>query len=86
MLGDSITVVSGYQIVRDFVHELRAKHGIVPGPSARGVGSDEMGDHGELVYDALPCSPDGTGRWKELLENEKLLANVVAFVESERSS
>ena len=67
-------------IIRDFIEQLRKKHGIIPGSSARGLGSDEMGEVGAFVYDELVRTPDNTGAWGRLVEDQEFLGRVYAFV------
>ena len=71
--------------VLDFIHVLRMKHGITPGPGAKGLSSDEMGRVGEFVYHELITTPNFTGAWLQL-EDKRFLERIVAFVEGEIAS
>lgn len=69
-------------IVVEYVHQLRRRHSITPGPSAKGLESDEYGEVGEFVYVDLICFPDFTGPWQRLSDPE-YRNRVISFVQGE---
>jgi hypothetical protein len=67
------------QLVVEYVQSLRDRHNIVPGPSAKGLASDEYGVLGQYVFDDLVRSTNETGSWKRL-QDPKFLEEVATFV------
>ncbi|MBI3888690.1 hypothetical protein HY311_02770 [Candidatus Nomurabacteria bacterium] len=80
---NEVAVTDEVAVIRDFIKKLRKEHRIVPGPSAKGLGSDEYGEIGQFVYDELVRSPDESEPWLRLAKNSELLARVLNCVEGE---
>lgn len=73
---------SEIKLIVDYVHRVRRDHGITPGPSARGLESDEYGEMGQFVNVELVRSPDFTGPWKEL-SDQGYRERAASFVQGE---
>lgn len=71
------------RIIVDFVHQVRKKHGIIPGPDARGLESEEYGEIGQYVYGVLVCEQEFSGQWGRISYSPDFKERVADFVRRE---